>query len=169
MSTVLLLKVSDLTKNTILGGNIDPQKYVHVIKEAQIFILEPLLGTKLYDKILSDFEDESITGNYQTLLDDYIKPILIYSVAAEFILTHAYNISNGGIFKNSPENSESVSKREVDFLVQEQKSKVDAYVQRTLKFLRNSDVPEYTHSQDTNYDLKPEASAQYSGGWVMDK
>lgn len=168
MSNILLITASDLTKNTMMSGNIDAQKYVHVIKEAQIFILEPILGTKLYDKLLTDFENNNLAGAYLTLLDDYIKPILIYSVAAEFILVHSYNIANGGVFKSSPENSEAVSKSEVDFLVQEQHNKADAYIKRLKKYLCTVSIPEYQQSQDNNYDLQPDKSMQYSGGWLLD-
>lgn len=167
MSTILLITASDLTKNTIMSGSIDPQKYVHVIREAQIFILEPILGTKLYDKLLTDFESNSLAGNYLTLLNDYIKPILIYSVAAEFILVHSYNIANGGVYKSSPQDSEAVSKSEVDFLVQEQHNKADAYIKRLKTYLCNVSIPEY-QQQDNNYDLKPDKSMQFSGGWLLD-
>ena len=166
--TTLLITASDLTNNTIMGGNIDPQKYVHVIKEAQIFIVEPILGTKLYNKIITDFENNSLVGVYQTLLIDYVKPILIYSVAAEFILVHSYNIANGGVYKSSPENSEPVSKSEVDFLVQEQHNKADAHIKRLKKYLCSVSISEYQQSQDNNYDLQPDKSMQYSGGWKLD-
>ncbi|MBD3661801.1 MAG: hypothetical protein HUJ11_06465 [Arenibacter algicola] len=161
--TTLLITANDLTQNTIMGGNIDPQKYVHVIKEAQIFIVEPILGTKLYNKIVTDFENSSLAGDYKTVLDDYVKPILIYSVAAEFILVHSYNIANGGVFKSSPQDSEPVSKSEVDFLVQEQHNKADAYIKRLKKYLCSVSIPEYVQSQDNNYDLYPDKSMQFSG------
>lgn len=166
--TTLLITANDLTQNTIMGGNIDPQKYVHVIKEAQIFIVEPILGTKLYNKIVTDFENSSLAGDYKTVLDDYVKPILIYSVAAEFILVHSYNIANGGVFKSSPQDSEPVSKSEVDFLVQEQHNKADAYIKRLKKYLCSVSIPEYVQSQDNNYDLYPDKSIQFSGGWKLD-
>ena len=166
--TTLLITANDLTQNTIMGGNIDPQKYVHVIKEAQIFIVEPILGTKLYNKIVTDFENSSLAGDYKTVLDDYVKPILIYSVAAEFILVHSYNIANGGVFKSSPQDSEPVSKSEVDFLVQEQHNKADAYIKRLKKYLCSVSIPEYVQSQDNNYDLYPDKSMQFSGGWKLD-
>jgi hypothetical protein len=165
--TTLLITASDLTKNSILGGNIDAQKYVHVIKEAQIFVIEPILGTKLYKKLIEDYESSSLADDYLTIVEDYIKPILIYAVAAEFILTHSYNISNGGVYKSSPENSEPVSKSEVDFLVQEQHNKSDAYIQRLKKYLCTVNIPEYTSSQDNDYDLYPDRTMQYSGGWKL--
>ena len=117
---------------------------------------------------MNDFENSSLAGDYKTVLDDYVKPILIYSVAAEFILVHSYNIANGGVFKSSPQDSEPVSKSEVDFLVQEQHNKADAYIKRLKKYLCSVSVPEYVQSQDNNYDLYPDKSMQFSGGWKLD-
>ncbi|HEA22743.1 hypothetical protein LCGC14_1114190 [marine sediment metagenome] len=165
--TKLLLKADDLTKNTVMGGNIDVNHYLHIIKENQVFVIEPILGTKLYDRILADFTAQTLEGNYATLLNDYIKPILIYSVAAEFILTHSYNVANGGIFKSQPENAAPVSKSEVDFLVQNQQNKAGAYIQRMKEFLCDTNIPEYSGSQDNNFDVKPQHGFTYTGGWQL--
>ena len=165
--TTLLITGSDLTKNTVMGGNIDPQKYVHVIKEAQIFVIEPILGTKLYDKIISDYSNDNLSGSYLEIVENYIKPILIYSVAAEFILVHSYNIANGGVFKNSPQDSEPVSKTEVDFLVQEQHNKADAYIKRLKKYLCDVSITEYENTQDNEYDIYPDKTMHFTGGWKL--
>ncbi|WP_136465530.1 hypothetical protein [Flagellimonas onchidii] len=167
MPTVLLIKAIDITKNTPLGANIDVNKYLHVIREAQVFVVEPILGTKLYDKVLADYAANTLTGDYKTIHEEYIKPILYHSVAAEYILTASYNVANGGIFKNNPENSEPVSKTEVDFLVQNQRDKADTYINRLERFLCDKNLPEYRQAQDNNYDLQPDTSDLY-GGWKLD-
>lgn len=163
--TTLLIKAEDLTKGTPLGGNIDVSKYLHVIKEVQVFVIEPILGTKLYEKIVLDYDNNSLEGDYKTLYDDYIKPIIIYSVAAEYVIIASYNVANGGIFKHNPENGEAVSKNEVDFLAQNQRNKSDAYIQRLQKFLCKVNLPEYTAVQDENYDIAPDRTFKYTGGW----
>ena len=165
--TTLLVKAIDITKSTPMGGNIDVNKYLHVIKESQVFVIEPILGTKLYNKLMTDYAGNTLSGSYKELVENYIQPILAYSVAAEFILIHAFNVSNGGIFKHSPENSEAVSKSEVDFLVQNQRNKADAYIKRLQKFLCTVQIPEYTPAQDNNYDIKPDPSMEYTGGWKL--
>lgn len=163
--TTLLIKAEDLTKGTPLGGNIDVSKYLHVIKEVQVFVIEPILGTKLYEKIVLDYDNNSLEGDYKTLYDDYIKPIIIYSVAAEYVIIASYNVANGGIFKHQPENGEAVSKNEVDYLAQNQRNKSDAYIQRLQKFLCKVNLPEYTAVQDENYDIAPDRTFKYTGGW----
>ncbi len=163
MATTLLIKASELTKNTAIGGNVDTDKYKYCIKDAQITVIEPLLGTKLYRKITSEFG--SLTGDYLTLVEDYIKPILIHSAAAEYIVIAAYNITNAGISKHLPQDSESVSKSEVDYLAEKQKSKAQVYIERADRFLCDKNFPEY-RTQDESYDVKKQ-DINFTGGWRL--
>ncbi|UII79998.1 hypothetical protein [Flagellimonas sp. CMM7] len=169
MATILLIKPVDLVKGSPLGGNIDIDSYVSVIKESQVFVIEPILGTKLYNKILTDFEGDSLAGLYLTIHEDYIKPILIHTVAAEYIMIASYNVANGGVFKHQPENGSAINKSEVDFLANKQRSKADVYIERLQRYLcdKNSDIPEYTSSQDNPYDQKPDKEVNTFGGWFL--
>jgi len=161
----LLIKAEDITKNTPMGGNIDVNKYLFVIKDSQQFVIKPILGTKLYDKIITDYEGDTLAGDYLILVNDYIKPILVASVFAEFIPVHAFMISNGGISKFAPENSQPATKNEVDYLAQTQRNKASVYIERLEKFLCDTDLPEYTCNQDNDYDVKPHRNINYMGGW----
>ncbi len=169
MATTLLIKTIDLTKGTPLGGNIDIDSYVSVIKESQVFVVEPILGTKLYNKIIADYAEDALSGHYQIIHENYVKPILIHTTAAEYILIASYNVANGGIFKHQPENSSSVSKVEVDFLSNKQKTKADVYIERLQKYLcdKNSEIPEYTSAQDNAFDIKPDKDVSTFGGLYL--
>ena len=169
MPTTLLIKSNDVTKGTPLGGNIDIDKYVSVIKESQVFVVEPILGTKLYKKLVQDYEGSSLAGNYLIIHEEYVKPILIQTVAAEYILIASYNVANGGVFKHQPENGSAVSKTEVDFLANKQRAKADVYIERLQRFLtdKNSEIPEYTGAQDNPFDQKPDKEVSTFGGWYL--
>ena len=56
MAELLLVKPEEITSTTIMGGDVDLDKYTYTIYNTQIMVLEPLLGTQLYDKIKTDFE-----------------------------------------------------------------------------------------------------------------
>ena len=100
MATIILLKENELTKNTLLGGNIDIDLYIPCIADAQRTRLEEILGETLYDKICDDFDNDDLTGDYLTLYEDYIKPFLIKASAVEYLLIGAYKVNNNGIFKS---------------------------------------------------------------------
>ena len=117
MATVLFISRTDLVKNSIIDGNVDTDKFIQFIKVAQEIEIRNYLGTKLYEKLQADIAGSGVTGNYQTLLNKYVQPMLIWYAQAEYIPYAAYQIKNGGVFKHTSENSETVSRSEVDYLV----------------------------------------------------
>ena len=68
MAETLFISPEEITTTSIMGGNVDPDKYKFCIANVQISVIEPLLGTELYDKIKSDYEASSLTGDYSTAI-----------------------------------------------------------------------------------------------------
>ena len=166
---VKLINNEQLTYNSPLGGNIDVDKYSYVILETQVFVIEPILGTKLYNKIIADYTVDSIAGVYETLLKNYIQPIIVYTVAAEYISMAGIHVANAGVFKYNPENTEPISASERDVLAQKQRAKADVYIERLQRFLcdTTNDIDEYDYAQDNNFDLRPDKDLNTYGGWRL--
>ena len=132
MATALFISRTDLVKNSIIDGNTDTDKFIQFIKLAQEIEIRNYLGTKLYEKLQADIAGSGVTGNYQTLLNKYVQPMLIWYAQAEYIPYAAYQIKNGGVFKHTSENSETVSRSEVDYLVNKARNTAEYYTQRFL-------------------------------------
>ena len=166
MATVLFISRTDLVKNSIIDGNTDTDKFIQFIKVAQEIEIRNYLGTKLYEKLQNDISGSGVTGNYQTLLNKYVQPMLIWYAQAEYIPYAAYQIKNGGVFKHTSENSETVSKSEVDYLVNKARNTAEYYTQRFLDYINNNSnlFPEY--SQNTGGDVYPDSDATFNG-WVL--
>jgi len=166
---VLLVTSIEITKSTPIGGNVDVDSYAAVIEESQDFVIEPILGTKLIEKIKEDYDNGDLAGHYLTIRENYLKSILAYSVAGEFFLFSNFQSRNGGTFKNTPQNGEAISKEEADFLANKMKAKADVYIQRLQRFLcdRDSEIPEYTQDQDEDFDIDPDRSVSTFGGWYL--
>jgi hypothetical protein len=169
MAEVLLISPLEITRGTPLGGNVDTDKYIYLVKDAQIMHIEPILGTKLYEKLKTDFAANTLTGVYLQLVDDYIKPILVHMSCAEFVSIAPYRVQNGGMYKHLPSDAESMSLDEIHSLTKNQKAKADVYIDRLNRFLcdQNSNIPEYTSAQDNDYDEKPNPSDNYFGGLFL--
>jgi hypothetical protein len=142
METILLTD-NQITESTLLGGNIDVDRYKFCIIDAQISKLEESLGETLYEKIKTDFENGDLTGDYLILHTKYITPFLIHQSAMEYLKIGAYHVSNGGIYKHTPNNGTAIDKNEVDFLVENQRVKAEMYMQRMEKWLSLNRIPEY--------------------------
>jgi hypothetical protein len=167
MATTILLKENELTKNTLLGGNIDIDLYIPCIADAQRIRLEEILGETLYNKICLDFENDDLENEYLTLYEGYIVPFLIAAAAVEYLLIGAYKVNNNGIFKAQPDNSVAIDKTEVDYLVNNMRLKSEMYQDRMLRWLYKFNLPEYV-SSSTNI-VNPMRSNLICGKWWLDK
>ena len=166
MATALFIKREDIVRNTALGGIVDTDKFIQFIKIAQLIHITNYLGTKLYDKISNDILASSLTGDYLALVNDYVQPMLIHFAMMEYLPFAAYTIANGGVYKHNSENSTSVEKGEVDFLIEKERKIAEYYVQRFLDYMtfNQSLFPEY--NSNTNEDIYPDRDVQRSG-WVL--
>lgn len=146
----LLISRDELLLRTPLNGNIDNDKLLPHMLTAQEIHLQDILGTKLYIKIVEDFNDGSIAGDYSTLLNDFIKPLLCHYSASDFYLFHSYMISNGGITKHQSENGIAVDYSEIKSLHTEQLNKAKHYRTRLVYHLAHFShkFPEYVANQD---------------------
>jgi hypothetical protein len=160
--TTILLKQDELTKNSILNGNIDVDRYVPCIKAAQNTMIKPLLGADLYDKICLDFENQELSGSYQELYQDYVKDLIIYSSVEIYLSVGAYMVSNNGITKMKSDSNETVSKEEVDYLVQSYRNLYNHYERQFLEWIKNNPLPEYNLNSCYNYSNRINV-----GGWSL--
>ena len=167
MATVLFITRTDLIKNSIIDGNVDTDKFIQFVKVAQQIEIKNYLGTALYDKISTDIASVSgLSGNYLTLVNDYVQPMLIWYAQVDYLPFAAYQIKNGGIFKHTSETAETVSRNEVDYLVEKARTNAQWYTRRFIDYMsfNNSNFPEYT--SNTNDDINPSHDATFNG-WVL--
>lgn len=164
---VRLITSQEIKFNTPLGGNVDPDKYLNFIDDVQIMVLENVLGTKLYDKILADFDSNSLSGLYLLMFNDYIKPVLWHSVFAEYVKIGTLTVGNGGIYRHLSDSSQLASDQDISMILKSYESRADTYIGRLDRFLcdKESEIPEYTSNQDNDYDLDPSTNVRTISGW----
>lgn len=166
MATALFIKPIDLKRNSIIDGNVDVDKYIGFLKIAQQIHIRNYLGTDLYNKISTDIINDELEGNYLTLVNSYLQPMLIHFAMVDYLPFAAYQLKNGGIFKHVSENSESVTKEEIDYLVEKHRDIAEYYTRRFIDYMsfNQGDFPEY--NSNTNDDIHPDKDALFNG-WVL--
>lgn len=166
MATALLITRQDLVRYSVLDGNVDTDKFIGFVKKAQDIHIQSMLGTRLLEKIQADIIAGTLAEPYITLLEDYIKPCLIDFAIVEYLPQAAYTVANKGVYKHNSENSESVSKEELDFLMEQYRQTAMNYKERFIDYVINnsSSFPEYY--QNTSPDVFPDQNTNMTG-WVI--
>ena len=172
MATALFITQQDLVRNSIIDGNVDYDKVIQFVKVAQIIDIQNILGTDLYNKISADIISGAaggagLTGNYLTLVTEFIQPTLIWFAQMNYIPFSAYSITNKGILKGSSETAQNVDKNEVDYLVSKAREYANYYSTRMVDYLcfNSSLFPEF--NSNTGSDISPDTSSTAFNGWVL--
>lgn len=166
MAQALFISRDDIIKFTVLNGNIDTDKFIQFIKIAQDIHIQNYLGTRLFNRLNDDIVNDDLTQPYSDLLSTYIKPMLIHWAMVEFLPYAAYKVSNKGVFKHNSENSSTVEKSEIDFLIEKERDVAQSYTNRFIDYMSfNQNLfPEYT--ANSNADVFPDHNSSFVG-WVL--
>tara|TARA_R100001460_G_scaffold7_2_gene29 strand:+ start:215 stop:721 length:507 start_codon:yes stop_codon:yes gene_type:complete len=168
MATQLFINRTDLVRNSILDGNVDTDKFIQFIKIAQEIHIQNYMGTDLYNGLSAAIPniDQPANARWKTLLNDYIVPMVIWFAQVDYLPFAAYQVRNGGVFKHRSENADTVSKEEVDYLVEKARTNAEWYSRRFIDFMsfNQTTYPEYT--SNSNDDIYPSYDATFNG-WVL--
>ena len=167
MATALFISREDLVRNTLISGSLDVDKFIQFISIAQTIHVQNFTGTKLYDAISEMIINNTLTvadnPNYLKFVVDFLQPMLIKYAMVEYLPFAAYTVGNGGVYKHTSENSVSVDKLEVDFLIEKSRKLADYYTDRFTDYMiyNQNLFPEYTNN--TQDDIYPDYSVQNTG------
>lgn len=166
MAKALLITNDDLLRYSNLSGNVDTDRIIQYTSISQDIHIQNLLGTDLLEKIQADIVAGTLSGNYLSLVTNWVKPALIHWTLVELLPMVAVNVSNGGIYRHSPENAQALTKEEVDSLVSQERDFAVYYSNRLVDYLcnNNSLFPEY--STNSNEDVNPSTNNNFIT-WVL--
>lgn len=145
-----LLKEKDIPLKTIVNGNLDVNRYISELDDAQRRIIAYDLGSDLYIKLSNDYFNNTLTGLYATIYNDYIKWMLIYKAVEQYIEVGGVAIANNGITRPSSENNAPLFESEIGKLAYKYKVKYEDYKRLFLKFMEvnGKNVPEWNNNDN---------------------
>lgn len=155
---ILLISDEMIKERTVIHGNIDPKLIYPNIKAAQDMYIHPVLGTALYNKLLSDISGAGLAGNYKTLVDDYVVDTLMYYTLAELPMTLSYQFWNKGVVRKQGVDTELPSSTELIDLGNKYKNWAEFYANRLRLYLNQNAAamfPEYINPGSGVDDIYP--------------
>jgi len=163
----LFISREDLVRYTPISGNLDFDRVVQYIEIAQDIHVHELLGTNLYEKLQKMIVTDSLSGDYETLVKTYIKPTLAQYSLLEFLPFSQFSINNKGVFKHTSEASETLSRSDINMMVETTRDTANHYANRMVDYLCNypNSFPEYL--TNTKEQMSPNRETNF-GGWQID-
>jgi hypothetical protein len=120
-----------------LQGAIDADALLPFLRTAQDKYLKNLLGTVLFDYLQAQITANTVSSlsvYYQDLLDDHIKPTLIWYACVEYIPFSSIQFKSNGSVKQQSEQGTAPSKLEIDYLLSKALNNADYYALRLQNY-----------------------------------
>jgi hypothetical protein len=127
-----------LKQRTHIHGNIDEKLLYADIKVAQDMYILPLLGSALFNKLQADVSAGTISGNYKTLLDNYLVDCLVWYALAESPETMSYQLTNKGVVRKQGDNTQLPTMAEIVSLADTYRKRAEFYAHRCRLYLEQN-------------------------------
>jgi len=171
MTDTLLISEQKLREYTDINDNLDSKLMTNAVIVQQDINIQRLLGTKLYHRLLDDVKTNNVTGDYKTLLEEWVQPALLWWSYYE-ILENIYSRprNNGLLRPNGGENSESNDYSMYSRKRDSAKNKAEYYSELLARYLiaKQQLYPEMQSIQFL-YQLYPDFSNQLRGPIVFNR
>lgn len=135
IQSALLVTPNVVKERTALHTNVDDKLIYPEIKAAQDMYIMPMLGSALFNKILSDIKASTLSGSYKTLVDDYLVDIICNYVLSEMPESINYQFWNAGVTTKRSDDSNSPTMSEMYSIVSKYKNRAEHYAKRCRMYL----------------------------------
>ena len=152
---VYFISVEYLKRYAEIDDNVDDKTCANAIWQAQERLIQPVIGTNLYNKLKAGIYAKVLDTQYFNLLINYIWKI-IWEAAPYFIALHLqFRMTDSAVVVDSNTNANSITDQELFVLKNEFESAYKFHIDMLKRYINaNSDLfPEY-YTSDVE-DLPP--------------
>jgi hypothetical protein len=164
MARTLFVTEDYIKTNTVIDDQVDAQTLLVIAYDAQELYIEPLLGSRLYNKLKSDVEGSTLAGDYLTLMNTYVVQTLLKWIDHDYLPMSTFRSRNIGVGTKSGEFGNSASRSDLTFRMGLAENKANLIGMKMIDYLEcNTDLfPEYC-TNDQGGELDPLNSASKTG------
>jgi len=174
MNKLYIIGAQYIKDNSELYDNVEEKFISRTILSSQDIDLQNLLGTELYTIVLSELYQYKLTGTtistrIKTLVDEYLVPMLLYSVLRDVVPFMVFKMTPAavGINDNNVSNN-STTYQTVALFRKEYDTKYQHYLSRASNYLTVNDTlyPEWAllDSNGNVQNMAPSKNINYFGG-----
>ncbi len=164
----LILTPSFIKANTEIHSNTDDNLIVPLIRDCQKLFVERILGSGLFNELLTQIKAGTLTALNTKLIDEYLVDVICNWVLARYIRQGSYKVTNKGSVLMNGDNATIASKSELLEVQQTYLDNAEEYAQRTTLYLmeNESDYPLYEDAGDGCDIIQPRTD-NYDTGFIL--
>ena len=168
MSFAFFINEEYLKENTPIDNSVDSKLLRTAMREAQDIYIRDLIGSGIYNDLITQIIGASLTTDYTTLLNEYIAPCMKYYVLYESAHTISFQILNKGISTRNSEHQTPADINSITALMAKWKDRAEYYGERLKKYLQaNINLyPKFTNAGATIDTIHPQQTNLYSGFYL---
>lgn len=158
--TLEYLKANSPIQNHVDGDLIRP--FIVLCMDKYI---EPICGTALYQKLINDVQNNTLSGSYLTLMQVYLQPTLVHYVQFEAMEFFASQITNKGVQNKNSDNSSPADDERIIRMEQKSYNNGAYYAQRAIQYLKanTSSFPEVVSPGSSADTIRPTFTQYFNG------
>jgi len=164
MAVTLFVTEDYIKTHTVIDDQVDAKTLMVVVADAQQLYIEPLLGTRLYDKLKTEVVANTLAGNYLTLMNTYVVPTLLKWIVHDWTPLNHFRLRNVGTTTKNGEFGSSASRSDLTFRMGLAENKANLIGMKMIDYLECNTAlfPEYC-TNDLGGELQPKNSATSTG------
>jgi hypothetical protein len=171
----LFISESYIKNNTEIDENVNVNKLLPTVWWCQKAYIEQVLGSALFDDLLSKILASTLAGNDLTLVEKYVSPALVQWVMFEVQVPLLFNFRDKSVGKNSSDFSQPIDYTEHRYIKDNYKKRAETLTKRLEDYLcANSALftlygTSTTSDQIIANDLPPSTSVYMGGYYPVNK
>lgn len=154
---------------SVIDSNIDPNLIQTFIIKAQDINIQTAIGNNLYVKLMNDIAENTLSGYYEILVNDYIQRCQL-----EWTVYHAtpyinYRFTNKSVSEKKSDSSDPTDLKVVQYLREDTRNTAEFLTRRITEYIINNQAqfPEFFQINLIN-QITPKLNNYFGGIYLKD-
>lgn len=159
-----------LKQNSLINENVDDKIIRPLLIMVQDMYIQPAIGSGLYNELINQIDNSTLTAANITLITDYIQSSVIWWIMAEAPMSITYKFRNKGVQTQNSDNSSPASIEDLISVADNYKYKAEWYTKRLSNFLYANSItyPLFLNAGNA-YDTIHSNNQIYQSGMMLDE
>jgi hypothetical protein len=135
----LFISQEDFQNRVDLSGNVLSKYIIPNIAIVQDRYIRKILCDDFYNELINQINSDTLTPDNKTLVDNYIKPAMVYRSYARYVATANVYSSVSGLRKYKEDDSDAAERDDLIPLIKQAESDATFYERELIEFLDNNE------------------------------